>query len=164
MLSVINPRVCQACKSRMPFSLDDGTPYFEKVEFLPELTRRHYQNYLALCPNHGAMFQHANGSRDTLDSPFLTMVGNELKVILAQEETCIYFTKTHVADLQAVVNVDREEAEAALVAGRVNEDELRWPRNEEAAARAPKKISSTGITGQKGVNPIEGVIHDMESR
>ncbi len=109
--------ICQICKSRVPFSLDDGTPYFEKVEFLPELTRRHYQNYLALCPNHAAMFQHANGSSDSIESAFLTLVGNELSVVLAQGDTTIYFTKTHIADLQAVINVDRTEAEAELVGG-----------------------------------------------
>ena len=109
--------ICQICKSRVPFSLDDGTPYFEKVEFLPELTRRHYQNYLALCPNHAAMFQHANGSSDSLESAFLTLVGNELSVVLAQSDTTIYFTRTHVADLQAVITVDRTEAEAQLVGG-----------------------------------------------
>lgn len=109
--------ICQICKGRVPFSLDDGTPYFEKVEFLPELTRRHYQNYLALCPNHAAMFQHANGSSDAIESAFLTLVGNELSVVLAQSDATIYFTKTHIADLQAVINVDRTEAEAALVGG-----------------------------------------------
>jgi hypothetical protein len=109
--------ICQVCKSRVPFSLDDGTPYFERVEFLPELTRRHYQNYLALCPNHAAMFQHANGSSGSLESTFLTLVGNELSVVLAQSETTIYFTKTHIADLQAVIGVDRAEAETELVGG-----------------------------------------------
>ena len=109
--------ICQVCKSRVPFSLDDGTPYFEKVEFLPELTRRHYQNYLALCPNHAAMFQHANGSSGSLESTFLTLVGNELSVVFAQRDTTIYFTKTHIADLQAVIEVDRAESETELVGG-----------------------------------------------
>ena len=54
--------ICQVCQERLPFKLDDGSYYFEKVEFLPELQNRHYQNYLALCPNHAAMYQHANGS------------------------------------------------------------------------------------------------------
>ena len=53
--------MCQVCKRRLPFQLDDGSDYFERVEFLATLRRHHKRNYLALCPNHAAMFQHANG-------------------------------------------------------------------------------------------------------
>lgn len=94
---------CQACKAVMPFKLDDGSFYFETVEFLPELKKRHYQNYLALCPNHAAMFQHANGSKDLIRSMFLDLTTTELEVVLAQEDTTIQFTKTHIADLKAVI-------------------------------------------------------------
>jgi hypothetical protein len=51
--------ICQVCKAPLPFKLDDGSDYFEKVEFLRDLKKHHYQNYLALCPNHAAMFQYA---------------------------------------------------------------------------------------------------------
>ena len=68
-----------------------------------DLKKRHYQNYLALCPNHGAMFQHANGSSDSIRSLFLEMTNNELKVVLAQKDISIYFTKIHIADLKAVI-------------------------------------------------------------
>ena len=87
--------ICQVCKGSLPFRLDDGTAYFEKVEFLTDLKKRHYQNYLALCPNHGAMFQHANGSSESMRPLFLEMTCNELKIVLAQREGTIYFTKTH---------------------------------------------------------------------
>ena len=72
-----------------------GRHYFEAVEFLKEheLSSRHYQNYLALCPNHAAMFQHANGSRDSLMEMLKVMDGNEIEVILAQRDDTIYFTK-----------------------------------------------------------------------
>jgi len=65
------------------------------------------ENYLALCPNHSAMFQHANGSRESLKELFLNMAGNEVSVVLAQAELTIYFTKTHIADLRTVMEVDR---------------------------------------------------------
>src|SRR5262245_533533 len=90
----------------MPFKLDDGTDYFEKVEFLPELRKRHYKNYLALCPNHAAMFKEANGSSEFMRDMFADLSGNELEVILAQQNATIYFTKTHVADLKKVLEVD----------------------------------------------------------
>jgi hypothetical protein len=104
--------ICQVCKTALPFKLDDGSDYFEKVEFLPELKRRHYQNYLSLCPNHAAMFQHANGSCASMQDSFVVLTENELSAVLAQKETTIYFTKTHIADLKEVIRVDRAEADS----------------------------------------------------
>lgn len=104
--------ICQACKLPLPFKLDDGSYYCEKVEFLAELNRRHYQNYLSLCPNHGAMFREANGSRESLQASFSSLEGPELKVVLARTETTLYFTKTHIADLKTVIQVDGKESGA----------------------------------------------------
>ena len=98
--------ICQICRSVLPFKLRDGSYYFEKVEFLEDLRKRYYQNYLALCPNHSAMFQHVNGSRLLLRTAFVEMDGQQLTVILADADATIYFTKTHVADLRQVINVD----------------------------------------------------------
>lgn len=100
---------CQICQRPLPFKLDDGLYYFEKVEFLPELKQHHYQNYLALCPNHSAMFKFVNGSRETLKQSFVAIEGLELPVILAQSSNPIRFTKTHIADLKAVIETDRKE-------------------------------------------------------
>jgi len=97
---------CQVCKKPMPFKLDDGSAYFERVEFLSRLKKRHLQNYLALCPNHAAMFRHANSTKDFMLEMFLELAGNELEVVLAQENATIYFTKTHIADLKKVIEVD----------------------------------------------------------
>jgi hypothetical protein len=101
---------CQVCQAPLPFKLDDGSYYVEKVEFLPELRKRHYQNYLALCPLHGAMYQHANGSRDEMREMFMQMEGQRLDVVLARVDATIYFTKTHIADLRVVIAAD-EDAE-----------------------------------------------------
>ena len=97
---------CQVCKTALPFRLDDGNYYFEAVEFLPMLERRHYQNYLALCPNHAAMYIHANGSREAMMALFLARDGNELEVDLANEDSTIYFTGTHIADLVAIIEAE----------------------------------------------------------
>ena len=98
--------ICQICKKKLPFKLKDGNYYVEKVEFLQELQRRHLQNYIALCPNHAAMFQHANGSRDLLKGMLIDVDNNYLEVVLADENTTLYFTKTHIADLKAVIAAD----------------------------------------------------------
>lgn len=98
--------ICQVCKAPLPFKLDDGSYFFETVQFLKNLKRWHSQNYLALCPNHSAMFQHANGSRDLMKEMFVEMESQQLEVVLAQSDATIYFTKTHIADLRAVIEVD----------------------------------------------------------
>ena len=98
--------ICQVCHAALPFKLDDGRYYVEKVEFIRELTKRHRENYLALCPNHSAMFQHVNASKDSLKKRFLEMKGNELDVVLAHTDHAIFFTKTHIADLKTIIEVD----------------------------------------------------------
>lgn len=102
---------CQICKSPMPFKLADGTPYFETVEFADELRKRYHQNYLALCPNHAAMFKYANGSDGVLLNLLLSIDGNELDVTLAQTDYTIYFTKTHIADLNTIIKLDRNDVD-----------------------------------------------------
>jgi len=97
---------CQVCKKPMPFKLDDGSVYFERVEFLSVLKDRHFQNYLALCPNHAAMFRHANSTKDFMLEMFIELTGNELEVVLAQDNATIYFTRTHIVDLKKVIEVD----------------------------------------------------------
>ncbi len=104
---------CQICKGPLPFKLDDGREYFEVVEFLPELMKRHPQNYLALCPNHSAMFRLVNGSREIMREAFHALTDNELEVLLAEQDLTIYFSKTHIIDLKAVL-----DAEDSLLAAR----------------------------------------------
>lgn len=94
---------CQICKGPLPFKLDDGSEFFETVEFLPGLKKRHHQNYLALCPNHSAMYRHANGSKDIICNMVEDLTGNELEVILAQKDMTIYLSAIHVIDIKAVL-------------------------------------------------------------
>ena len=102
--------ICQVCKKSLPFTLSDGSYFFEAVEFLPELEKHHYQNYLTLCPNHAAMYQHANDDEERIKDLFLDLAGNELEVILAREDKAVYFTKTHMADLRAVIAAEDDNA------------------------------------------------------
>lgn len=100
-------QICQACKDVLPFKLGDGSYYFEAVELLPELKQHYDQNYLCLCPNHAAMFKHANASRDTLKERITAQVENELGIVLAQDDATVYFTKTHLADLHTIIEADQ---------------------------------------------------------
>lgn len=110
-----NEMICQACKTPLPFKLDDGNYYVENVEFLAVknglsgLKKHHHQNYLALCPNHSAMFQYANGAPELLREMFVELEGSELEVLLAGQNTTIYFTQTHIVDLKKVIEIDKLE-------------------------------------------------------
>ena len=98
--------VCQMCMSAMPFRLSDGNHYFEAVEFLPDLRLRHYQNYLALCPNHAAMYQYGNDAPELVRRAFDEILENTMELVLAGQEASIFFTRTHLADLRSVIATD----------------------------------------------------------
>jgi hypothetical protein len=104
---------CQVCKGPLPFKLNDGREYFEVVEFLPELKKRHPQNYLALCPNHSAMFRLVNSSKELMRETFQALTENELPVVLAEQDLTVYFSKTHIIDLKAVLDAEDSVSNAA---------------------------------------------------
>ncbi len=106
--------ICQICKKPLPFQLDDGTYYVEKVEFLTDLKKRHRENYLALCPNHSAMFQYANASRDLMRALFERMEGNALEIVLAKGRVTVYFTTDHIADLKTVIGSEKTSNRCTL--------------------------------------------------
>ena len=99
---------CQICHQPMPFKLSDGKHYFEMVEFL-ELNKRHYENYLALCPNHAAMYRHANDSKNSVLDSFKNLEPErlEMALTLAEQGVAIEFTKTHIKDLKVVIDVEK---------------------------------------------------------
>ncbi len=104
--------ICQICQKELPFKLKNGDYYFEAAEFLKEYTDKiHYQNFLALCPNHSAMFCHANDSESSMLEAFKEIQGNLLEVALAGKDMKIYFTKKHIADIKAIIEAESEKRE-----------------------------------------------------
>ena len=101
---------CQICKGPLPFKLEDGSDFFEVVDFIPGLSKRHGQNYLALCPNHSAMYRHANATKAELRERVKTLATNEIEVELGQRVLTIYLSKIHVIDMKAVIKADEELA------------------------------------------------------
>ena len=97
--------ICQICKgdAPLPFRLADGRYYVEKVEFLRSADKRHFQNYIALCPNHAAMFKHVLGSGDLMLEMLMACEDGNLEIILADNDASIYFTQKHLADLKAIM-------------------------------------------------------------
>lgn len=99
--------ICQIYSEELPFKKANGEFYFEKVKFLPDLTKLHYQNYIALCPNHAAMYKVVNESKDILLENFIDLDQNELDIVLAGKNMKIYFTETHRLDLKSVINSEK---------------------------------------------------------
>ncbi len=105
--------ICQLCQDELPFRLPDGEYFFVSICFLEELAKvKSYRpNFLALCPNHAAMFQNAeNPSVDQMMSRFLSMEDCTFEITLASQPLELYFIKTHIQDLRAVIE-DYEELE-----------------------------------------------------
>lgn len=98
--------ICQICEKSLPFKRPDGHYFFVAVPFLPNLGKDHYQNYLALCPNHAAMFMYANDSEKELKDKLLTLSDDDrrLEIVLAGESTTIYFNDLHLCDLKAIID------------------------------------------------------------
>ena len=100
--------ICQVCQDALPFKLPNGEPFFETLELAPGTAKVHYQNYIALCPNHAAMFKHANESKEVIRSLVETTETCRLPTVLAGRTYDLYFTKTHLADLRAVLVTDSD--------------------------------------------------------
>lgn len=100
--------ICQICEKPLPFRRSDGHYFFVAVPFLPSLERNHYQNYLALCPLHAAMFLYANDSEKDLKDKLLALGDDDsrLEIVLAGEPITIYFVDSHILDLKDIIDVE----------------------------------------------------------
>ena len=112
--------LCQVigCQDRS-FKYKSGDWYFEAVRFLG-LDKMVAADYLALCPRHAAMFQHANESENGLKEEFQarSASGNGLDalaipVALAGENVEVLLAPKHVIDLGAAWEVDGKQDSGA---------------------------------------------------
>jgi len=98
--------LCQICKDELPFKLRDDKYYFETVELLPKLNKHHKENYIALCPNHSAMFKYVHDTRGSISEMITELEGNNLDIILSGQDSSIYFTSNHRNDLKTVISTE----------------------------------------------------------
>jgi hypothetical protein len=101
--------ICQVCKSELPFRLPSGSHYFEAIELIKDSKKRHRATYLALCPNHAAAYQYANGQRNAMAELVDSASSTEIEISLGGVEATIYFTETHLADAKACILSDQIE-------------------------------------------------------
>lgn len=106
--------LCQVvgCQDRS-FKLKEGMWYFEAVRFL-RLSRMIADDYVALCPRHAAMYQHAK-EPDGLKQEFAQKCsvenhgkGMRIPVVLAGENIDVLLAPEHVIDLEAALEMDGE--------------------------------------------------------
>lgn len=95
--------ICQVCRNALPFSLANGDPFFETVELVSEMEKVHFQNYVALCPNHAAMFKYVNDSKESIRDLIETQKDCYLPIVLAGKSYSLYLTQTHLLDLRAIL-------------------------------------------------------------
>ena len=100
--------ICQICKHALPFALANGDPFFETVVLVSETRKVHFQNFIALCPNHAAMFRHANESKERINELVHAIESNRLPLVMAGKDFDVYFTETHLADLRAVLTIEND--------------------------------------------------------
>jgi hypothetical protein len=100
--------ICQVCKDELPFKLPSGSYYFEAVELLENSTKRYRATYLALCPNHAAAYQYANGQKSSMVELISTASTTEIEIDLGGQHTTIYFTGVHLADAKACLEAGSE--------------------------------------------------------
>ena len=100
-------QLCQVCEEELPFKVNHEY-YFETVEILPHLKRRHRENYLCLCPNHAAMYMHALKEKsEEVEARLISHVDNYFPIELAGEQINIFFHLKHLEDLKDVIIIDR---------------------------------------------------------
>ncbi|WP_146115833.1 hypothetical protein [Malikia granosa] len=100
--------ICQVCKDELPFKLPSGSYYFEAVELIVNSTKRYRSTYLALCPNHAAAYQYANGQKGSMAELISTASTTEIEIDLGSQRTTLYFTGVHLADAKACLEADSE--------------------------------------------------------
>lgn len=103
--------ICQVCQDKLPFKLPNGDYYFEAVVISETLGNTFRQTYLSLCPNHAAMFKHANEQRVEILELLAKSSDQEVEVTLGGIAKTIWFTDAHLADIKACL--EAEEAEEA---------------------------------------------------
>lgn len=103
-------QICQICEIALPFrKLNGGAYYFEAIEYSNASGKSLYQNYLCLCPNHAAMWKHANEDLGRVLELLEFVHDNRIEVSLAGSIESIYITATHLLDLKTVLHAEKHD-------------------------------------------------------
>jgi len=93
--------LCQVCRDELPFRALDGAYYFEATAVIDSTPKFLGAAYLCLCPNHAAMYLHANPDRGRIVRLLEECESLTVEIELAGRPVVIEFTETHLVDIQA---------------------------------------------------------------
>ena len=109
---------CQLCRDELPFKALDGRYFFEATAVLDGIPKLLNAAYLCLCPNHAAMYQHANPDRARIVRLLEECEGRTVEIELAGRPLTVEFTEAHPLDVQASMKAAlRKESGAEAAAG-----------------------------------------------
>jgi hypothetical protein len=92
--------LCQLCRDELPFKALDGRYFFEATAVLDDVPKLLRAAYLCLCPNHAAMYQHANPDRARIVRLLEECEGRTVEIELAGRTLTVEFTEAHLLDVQ----------------------------------------------------------------
>lgn len=90
---------CQICQSALPFKLGTGEYYFEEISVHSHAKKSSFSDLL-FCPNHRAMYQHANDNEVQLLEALGSSFQKDLKITLANKKHKIFVTEKHQVELR----------------------------------------------------------------
>ncbi|EOK5608506.1 hypothetical protein ACM6UC_004509 [Vibrio parahaemolyticus] len=89
---------CQVCQSALPFKLTNGEYFWEETSISKQLDSSPFSD-LVLCPNHRAMYEHANESEAQLIEQITAGKVKELSLKLAGKSEKLFITSDHLKQL-----------------------------------------------------------------
>ncbi|MFA0323229.1 hypothetical protein AB4519_02385, partial [Vibrio splendidus] len=89
---------CQVCQSALPFKLENGKYFWEETAITEHLVPSTFSD-LVLCPNHRAMYQHANTSKLQVVDAIHLGERKELSIKLANTSLKLFITEEHANQL-----------------------------------------------------------------
>lgn len=94
-----NELCCQVCQSALPFKLESGEYFWEETRVTESIQSSPYSDLL-LCPNHRAMYLHANSKPNQLLENLGDSFSKKLSIELASEQVSIFVTELHQKKLR----------------------------------------------------------------
>ncbi|MDC5706974.1 hypothetical protein OPW41_19365 [Vibrio europaeus] len=94
-----NELCCQVCQSALPFKLESGEYFWEETPVLESAESSPFSD-LVLCPNHRAMYLHANASPNQLLECLGDSFTKSISMTLAGESFSIFVSEIHQQKLR----------------------------------------------------------------
>ncbi|MFA0167856.1 hypothetical protein AB4565_06540 [Vibrio breoganii] len=99
---------CQICQSALPFKLSNGEYYWEETRIDSSLSASPFVD-IVLCPNHRAMYLHANSAPNLLLESLGDTFKNQISLKLASEAQSLFMSELHQEKLRSIVSNAKQD-------------------------------------------------------